>query len=193
MARLALTARAALATVRDETAGSGHAIVPGHTLAVVGASIEAGGTVADEGITGQRRRRHTLAGLVTRGGRCVGAQDTAFGAANSTGRVHLAGAGTVAQAIRSTRRFALVFAAVARIECSRGNAQALAGRAGQVAASAGAAACAFATDAVDALPGFAIARVRAGHAGLSLSARAGRRAILRSGDALVARLAVGVD
>jgi hypothetical protein len=122
----------------------------------------------------------------------VGAQDTAFVSANGTRRVRLAGTGTVAQAVRSARLFAQVFAAVARIGCSRGNAYALARRTGQVTASASAVACAFATDTVDALAGFAIARVGTGHAGLSLSARTGRGAILRSGDTFVARLAVRV-
>src|SRR6266540_4188939 len=50
MARLAFAARAALATVRDETAGAIHAGIPGHTLGIAGASVKAASAVADVGI-----------------------------------------------------------------------------------------------------------------------------------------------
>jgi hypothetical protein len=85
----------------------------------------------------------------------------------------LAASRTIAQAVRSTRLLAQIFAAVPQIRRTGGDAYALAGRAGQVAASASAAACAFATDAVDALIGFAIARIGAVHTGLFLSTTAG--------------------
>jgi len=117
---------------------------------------------------------HLVAGGCVREGALITGRVRAHGA----NRVDLASAVAVAIAVVSAGRLAIVTAGLAWILRASRDVHALTRRTSQCAASAGAFAAAFATDAVHAVPGLALVRAFARLATLPLSAASAGRAVL---------------